>query len=86
MAAVEGLKHVARSVNPAFRRPLGSPPSGYDGSHSHSPRSALEKRVMDSTLAIIGIPGLDHILGGCLPANRLQAKDELRAGIAGLIA
>jgi|GEM_PF-6186688 len=41
---------------------------------------------MDSTLAIIGIPGLDHILGGCLPANRLQAKDELRAEIAGLIA
>ena len=41
---------------------------------------------MDTRLVTTGILGLNHILGGSLPANRLEAKNPLRAEIAGLVA
>jgi len=83
MVAVEGKTHLVRYVNPALRLLLGPAPYRSNRPHSRSPRRAFEKRLMNTTLATTGIPGLHHILWGGFPANRLQARRTLRAEIAG---
>jgi len=80
MVAVEGLTHLERHVNSAFRLLLGPAPPHCLPPHSHLSRSGFEKRFKGTTLATTRTPGPDHILGGGFAANRLQAKNTLRSG------